>query len=96
MVVATQWTAEALGHQPQLGAPDAVVWGVRLYAPWKFLLWWFHYDAYAREIFETGGLIFLGGVAVRRPARPSASRSGGRAKTQLSPTLRQRALGDAA
>ena len=37
--VATQWTADALGYQPQLGPPDALVRGVRLYAPWKFLLW---------------------------------------------------------
>ncbi len=63
-VTATQWVAEALGHQPQLGPPDAVVMGVRLYAPWKFLLWWYHYDAYARDIFQTGGLICLAGVAL--------------------------------
>ena len=64
MCVTTQWVAEALGHQPQLGAPDATLWGVRLYAPWKFFGWWYAYDVYAREIFETGALIFLGGVAV--------------------------------
>jgi type IV secretion system protein VirD4 len=63
-VVATQWTADALGHQAQLGPPDALLWGVRLYAPWKFLLWWYYFDAYAREIFETAGLIFLSGVAL--------------------------------
>ena len=63
-VVATQWTADALGYQPQLGPPDALVWGVRLYAPWKFLLWWYYFDAYARETFETAGLIFLSGVAI--------------------------------
>lgn len=64
LAVATQWTAEALNHQPQLGAPDATVFGVRLYAPWKFLIWWYFYDAYARSIFETAGLICLGGVAM--------------------------------
>ena len=63
-VVATQWTADALGYQPQLGPPDALVWGVRLYAPWKFLLWWYYFDAYARETFEAAGLIFLTGVAI--------------------------------
>ena len=63
-VVATQWTADALGYQPQLGPPDALVWGVRLYAPWKFLLWWYYFDAYAREVFEAAGLIFLSGVAI--------------------------------
>lgn len=63
-VAATQWTADALGYQPQLGPPDATLWGVRFYAPWKFLVWWFHYDAYARDIFETGAYIFIGGVAL--------------------------------
>lgn len=61
---ATQWTAEALEHQPELGTPDAVILSYRIYAPWKFLLWWYHYDAYARDIFQTGGLIFLAGVAL--------------------------------
>jgi len=35
-----------------------------VYAPWKFLLWWYHYDVYARDIFQTGALIFLGGVGM--------------------------------
>jgi len=64
LCLTTQWTADALGHQPQLGAPDAIVWSYRLYAPWKFFLWWYHYDAYARPIFETGALIFLSGIAL--------------------------------
>jgi type IV secretion system protein VirD4 len=59
----TQWTADALGHQPQLGHPDAIVWGYPLYAPWKFFIWWYQFDAYARPVFETGGWIFLCGVA---------------------------------
>ncbi len=63
-IIATQWTADALGYQPQLGQPDAILWGVRFYAPWKFLLWWYHYDAYARDIFEAGAMIFLAGVAL--------------------------------
>ena len=64
MAVTTQWTADALGHQPQLGGPDAILSGHQLYAPWKFFLWWYAFDAYAREIFETGALIFLGGVTL--------------------------------
>ncbi|MDP3737540.1 MAG: IncP-type conjugal transfer protein TraG [Hyphomonadaceae bacterium] len=63
-IAATQWTADALGYQPQLGQPDAIMWGVPVYAPWKFLLWWYHYDAYARDIFETGAMIFLAGVTL--------------------------------
>jgi type IV secretion system protein VirD4 len=61
-VVATQWTAETLGHQSQLGAPDAYLFDIRLYAPWKFLLWWFQFDIYARPVFENAALIFLFGV----------------------------------
>ncbi len=63
MVTATQWTADALGYQPQLGEPDLVLWDIRFYAPWKLFIWWYHYDLYARDIFQTGGLIFLAGVA---------------------------------
>lgn len=39
-VVATHLTADALGYQPQLGPPDLIVAGIKLYAPWKFFLWW--------------------------------------------------------
>jgi len=60
--VATQWTAARLAFQPALGAPDLVLFGVALYAPWRLFVWWFHYDAYARPIFETGGTIVLGGA----------------------------------
>jgi type IV secretion system protein VirD4 len=51
-VAATQWTADALGHQQALGPPDAVALGHRLYAPWKFLLWWYQFDTYARDSLE--------------------------------------------
>ena len=64
LVITTQWTAGALGYQSQLGTPDAILLGYPLYAPWKFFLWWYAYDAYARYIFETGALIFLVGVII--------------------------------
>ncbi len=63
-MAATQWTADALGHQPQLGPADAVLFGYPLYAPWKFLIWWYHFDAYARDILQTGGFIFLAGAGL--------------------------------
>ena len=59
LVITTQWTAGALGYQSQLGTPDLTLLGYPVYAPWKFFLWWYAYDAYARHIFETGALIFL-------------------------------------
>jgi len=62
LVITTQWTAAALGYQSQLGTPDLTLFGYPLYAPWKFFLWWYFYDVYARHIFETGALILLTGL----------------------------------
>jgi len=64
LAVTTQWTADALGYQAQLGPPDAVMFDLRLYAPWKFFLWWYWFDAYARDIFQAGALIFLVGAGL--------------------------------
>lgn len=61
--LSTQFTASSLGYQRALGPPEAIVLGVPLYMPWKLFEWWFHYDAYARDIFQTGGLIFISGAA---------------------------------
>jgi type IV secretion system protein VirD4 len=61
---ATQWTAARLGFQPALGAPDLILFGIAFYAPWRFFVWWFQYDHYARPIFETGGAIMLGGAVL--------------------------------
>ncbi|MCA1200157.1 conjugal transfer protein TraG [Sphingomonas sp. R647] len=61
---ATQWTAHALGHQPELGPPWFIVQGYRVYPPPAFFWWWFSYDAYAPEIFRTGAFIAAsGGIA---------------------------------
>ncbi|MDZ4759868.1 MAG: IncP-type conjugal transfer protein TraG [Alphaproteobacteria bacterium] len=62
-ISAAQWTAHQLGYQAALGAPDAFILGAPVYAPWRFLVWWYHYDTYARKIFEQGALIFLGATA---------------------------------
>ena len=61
---ATEWTAWQLAFQPQLGAPWFVALGSPVYFPAAFFWWWFAYDAYAHEIFVTGGFIAgSGGVA---------------------------------
>jgi len=61
---ATEWTAWQLAFQPQLGAPWFVALGSPVYFPTAFFWWWFAYDAYAHEIFVTGGFIAgSGGVA---------------------------------
>ncbi|MBS0483519.1 MAG: conjugal transfer protein TraG [Proteobacteria bacterium] len=54
---ATQWTAHALGYQPQLGPAWFDVSGTPVYEPWKLFEWWYFYDAYAPRVFERGGLI---------------------------------------
>jgi type IV secretion system protein VirD4 len=61
---ATEWTAWQLAFQPQLGRPWFTVFGWPMYQPPAFFWWWFAYDAYAHEIFVTGGFIAgAGGVA---------------------------------
>jgi type IV secretion system protein VirD4 len=64
MWAATEWTAWQLAFQPQLGRPWFVLFGLPIYQPPAFFWWWFAYDAYAHEIFVTGGFIAgAGGVA---------------------------------
>ncbi len=44
---ATQWAAEMLAHQPELGTPWFLLGHLPVYRPWSLFPWWFHYDAYA-------------------------------------------------
>jgi type IV secretion system protein VirD4 len=61
---ATEWTAWQLAFQPQLGPPWFRLLGWPVYPPPAFFWWWFAYDAYAHDIFVTGGFIAgSGGVA---------------------------------
>ena len=61
---ATEWTAWQLAFQPQLGQPWFTLFGWPIYQPPAFFWWWFAYDAYAHEIFVTGGFIAgAGGIA---------------------------------
>ncbi|MBN9511067.1 MAG: conjugal transfer protein TraG [Alphaproteobacteria bacterium] len=61
---ATEWTAWQLAFQPQLGSPWFSQLGWPVYFPLAFFWWWFAFDAYAHEIFVTGGFIAgAGGVA---------------------------------
>ena len=61
---ATEWTAWQLSFQPQLGRPWFTLLGWPIYQPPAFFWWWFAYDAYAHEIFVTGGFIAgAGGIA---------------------------------
>ena len=54
---ATEWAAWHLGFQPQLGAPWFTVLSFPFYFPWRLFEWWYAYDAYAHNIFNTAGTI---------------------------------------
>ena len=54
---ATQWVAWRLGFQAQLGQPMDVLFGMPVYPPPAFFLWWYWYDAYAPRIFYEGAFI---------------------------------------
>jgi len=59
---ATQWTAAALAHQPELGDPWFQLGPWPIYPPPAFFWWWFAYDAYAPQIFGTGAIIAVSGA----------------------------------
>nr|WP_047165995.1 conjugal transfer protein TraG [Sphingomonas sp. Y57] len=54
---ATQWTASALAHQPELGGAWFTALGCPVYRPWSLFIWWFQFDAYAPAIFDRAGTI---------------------------------------
>jgi len=58
---ATQWTAAALGYQPELGQPWFWIGASPVYPPPAFFWWWFAFDAYAPSVFERGALIAISG-----------------------------------
>jgi type IV secretion system protein VirD4 len=65
---ATQWAASMLAYQPRLGTPWFTLGGLPFYRPWALFGWWYHYEAYAPEIFDRAGALagasgFLGCAA---------------------------------
>lgn len=60
---ATQWVAYSLGFQQRLGEPWFLIANLPVYYPWRLFEWWYVYDAYAPDIFRTGGTI-AGGSGV--------------------------------
>ena len=66
--VATQWCAAMLGYQPQLGPAWFFLFGMPVYHPWAIFPWWYHYEAYAPQVFDKAGTLagasgFLGCAA---------------------------------
>src|SRR3546814_546872 len=54
---ATQYCASALGYQPELGPAWFTLFDTPVYKPWALFPWWYHFEAYAPEIFDTAGTI---------------------------------------
>ncbi len=65
---ATQWAAAMLAYQPQLGRPWFILADLPVYRPWALFGWWYHYGAYAEQVFDKAGTLagasgFLGCAA---------------------------------
>ncbi len=54
---ATQWCADMLGYQAQLGAPWFTIFAWPVYRPWQLFDWWYHYEAYAPHVFDKAGML---------------------------------------
>jgi type IV secretion system protein VirD4 len=54
---ATQWAAAMLAYQPQLGNPWFLLGDAPVYHPWSLFAWWYHYEAYAPEVFDKAGVL---------------------------------------
>ena len=54
---ATQYCASALSYQLELGPAWFTLFGTPVYKPWALFPWWYHFEAYAPEIFDTAGTI---------------------------------------
>lgn len=53
----TQWAAAMLAYQPELGQPSFHFLGLPCYRPWALFAWWYHFDAYAPEVFDKAGML---------------------------------------
>ena len=54
---ATQWCAAMLGYQAQLGRAWFTLFGMPVYRPWAIFPWWYHYEAYAPQVFDKAGTL---------------------------------------
>jgi type IV secretion system protein VirD4 len=82
LVIATQWAATMLGHQPALGAAWCEIFGLKLYAPWKLFVWWLAFDSQAPDVFARAGAVAaFGGIAGGAVAVGGAARRASRKAT---------------
>lgn len=102
LAAATQYVASALAYQPQLGAPLTVAAGLRVYVPWAWLVWAYHFEPYAPRVFDVASWITYGTffltfaaavlLAVVRMKRTPNSDAYGSAKWATTPQLERAGL----
>jgi type IV secretion system protein VirD4 len=59
--IATQWAAWHLAFQWRLGLPWFRFQRFPIYYPWRIFEWWYAYEAYAPNVFNTAGMIAASG-----------------------------------
>lgn len=58
----TQFTASRLAYQPELGPPWFELLGYKIFQPWQLFAWWYHFGAYAPQVFDKAGKIVAAGA----------------------------------
>jgi type IV secretion system protein VirD4 len=59
--IATEWAAWHLAFQWRLGVPWLRFLRFPVYYPWRVFEWWYAYEAYAPNVFNTAGVIAASG-----------------------------------
>jgi type IV secretion system protein VirD4 len=59
--IATEWAAWHLAFQWRLGLPWFRLQHFPVYYPWRIFEWWYAYEAYAPNVFNTAGMIAASG-----------------------------------
>jgi type IV secretion system protein VirD4 len=59
--IATEWAAWHLAFQWRLGLPWFRIRHFPVYYPWRVFEWWYAYEAYAPNVFNTAGIIAASG-----------------------------------
>jgi type IV secretion system protein VirD4 len=59
--IATEWAAWNLAFQWRLGLPWFRIQHFPVYYPWRVFEWWYAYEAYAPNVFNTAGIVAASG-----------------------------------
>lgn len=61
MWIGTQYAASRLAYQPELGACWFTLLDTPVYRPWQLFPWWYHFGAYAPQVFDRAGELAASG-----------------------------------